>query len=87
MEVNNQSNKFSNITKKHITIKSRNSKVKEKYYIKKKTHLTTEKFFVHHHSLKINKRGGPNKLRGLEKNRKINKRPPSPFIKHLKASK
>ena len=57
MYVNNESNQFSNITKKHITEKSRNSKLKEKYYINKKIHLTTEKNFVLQHSLKINKRG------------------------------
>ena len=68
---------FWNITEKHITKKSRNSKLKEKYYINEKTHLTTEKKFLLHHSLKINKRGGgPIKLRGAKKNRKINKRPP-----------
>ena len=53
--------------------------MKEKYYINEKTHLATEKKCVLHHSLKINKRGCPNKLRGggggSEKNRKINKRP------------
>ena len=47
--------------------------MKEKYYINEKTHLATEKIFVLHHSLKINKRGvggrgerggGPNKLLG-----------------------
>ena len=79
---------FSNITKKHITKKSRNSKLKEKYYINEKTHLATEKNFALHHSLKIHKRVGRglNKLRrgrGSEKNRKINKLPPSPFIWHL----
>ena len=44
MEVNNQSNKFSNITKKHITIKSRNFKLKDKrkYYINEKIHLPTK---------------------------------------------
>ena len=31
---------------------------------KRKTHLAAEKNFVFHHSLKINKRGYPNKLRG-----------------------
>ena len=55
--------------KKRITKKSRNSKLKEKYYIDKKNHLATEKKFVLHHSLKTNKRGV------LIKNRKINKRP------------
>ena len=49
---------FSNITKKHITKKSRNSKLKEKYYINEKTHLATEKNFVLHYSLKISKREG-----------------------------
>ena len=44
--------------KKHITKKSRNCKLKEKYYINKKTHLATEKKLVLHHSLKINKKGG-----------------------------
>ena len=58
MKVNNQSNKFSNITKKHIKKKSRNSKLKEKYYINEKTHLATEKDFILHHSLRINKWGG-----------------------------
>ena len=57
--------------------KSRNSKLKEKYYINEKTHLATEKNLVLHHSLKINKQVGPNNPRGgSEKNRKINKRPP-----------
>ena len=31
--------------------------LKEKYYINEKAHLTTEKIFVLHHSLKIDKRG------------------------------
>ena len=39
--------------------------MKEKYYINEKTHSATEKNFVLHHSLKINKRkgdgGGPSK--------------------------
>ena len=43
---------------------------------KQKTHLATEKKFVLHHYLKINKREDPNKLRGSEKNRNVNKRPP-----------
>ena len=60
-----------NITKKHITKKSRNSKLKEKYYINEKTHLATEKKFVFQHSLKINKRWGGSE--GRKKNRKINK--------------
>ena len=80
MQVNNQSNKFSNIAKKRIKKTSRNSKLKGKYYINEKTHLDTEKNFVLYYSLKINKRGGGlNKLRGSrgsEKNRKINKRLP-----------
>ena len=37
---------FSNITKKHITKKSRNSKLKEKYYINEKTHLATKKIYT-----------------------------------------
>ena len=51
-------------------------KLKEKYYMNKKTHLATEKNFVLHHSLKIYKRGGPNKTRGVRKKWKINKRHP-----------
>ena len=47
---------------------SRNSKLKEKYYINKKTHLATEKNFALQHSFSG----------GLEKNRKINNRPPPP---------
>ena len=43
--------------------------MKEKYYIKEKSHLATEKHFVLHHSLKINQREGPNKLQwGSEEN-------------------
>ena len=57
--MNNQSNKFSTIAKKYITKKICNSKLREKYYINKKTHLATEKKLVLHHSLKINKQGGP----------------------------
>ena len=82
----NQSNKFPNITKKCITKKSRNSKLKEKCCINEKAHLDTEKEFVLQHSLKINKRlgdggreGGGGVListEGLEKTRKINKRLP-----------
>ena len=45
---------------------SRNSKCKDKYYINGKTHLATETFLLYH-SLKINKRGSPNKLRGGRK--------------------
>ena len=54
----NQKNKFLNITRKHITKKSHNSKLKEKYYINEKAHLATKTIFVLHHSLKINKWGG-----------------------------
>ena len=62
---------------------SRNSKFKEKFYINKKTHLVTEKNFVLHHTLKINKRGDPNKLQeGREKNKKLISIPP--FIRHLR---
>ena len=43
--------------KKHTTKKSRNSKLKEKYYLNEKTHLATEKKFVLQRSLKINKWG------------------------------
>ena len=43
--------------KNHITKKSRNFNLKEKYYINEKTHLTIEKKFVLNHSLKVNKRG------------------------------
>ena len=59
--------------------------MKEKYYINEKTHLATEKDFVLQPSLKINKWvGGGGGGRGgvlinsgrLEKNRKINQRPP-----------
>ena len=54
------------LQKSHIILLNKNIKLKEKYYINKKTHLATEKYFVLHHSLKINKKGGggPNKLRG-----------------------
>ena len=54
--MNNQSNKLLNITKKQITKKSHNSKLKEKYSIDKKTHLAIEKIFVPQHSVKINER-------------------------------
>ena len=41
------------------------------------THLATEKNFVFHHSLKINKRGCPNKPRGgQEKIEKLISVPP-----------
>ena len=46
-----------NITKKQITKKSCNSKLKEKDSMNEKTHLATEKIFVSQHSLKINKWG------------------------------
>ena len=68
--MNNQSNKFSNITKKRITKKSRNSKLKEKYYINEKTHLATGKDFEVQHSLKINKRGVLISSRGVGKKSK-----------------
>ena len=55
------------MTKRHITKRSRNSKLKEEYYINEKTHLAPEKIFVLHHSLKINKRGDPNKFWGVRK--------------------
>ena len=46
---------------------------------KRKPHLATEKNFVLHDSLKINKRGGVLiGSGGSAKNRKINKRPPPP---------
>ena len=48
-----------------MTKNSRNSNLKEKYYINEKTYLATEEFFILQHSLKINKRGGLNKLRGI----------------------
>ena len=60
-----------NITNKHITKQSLNSKLKEKYYINEETHLAPEKKIVLSHSLKINKQGGPNKLRGLQKIEKL----------------
>ena len=65
-----------NITKKHVTKKSHNSKLKDKYYINEKTHLAIGKIFVIHHSLKMNKwgEGVPNKLLGVGKKSKINKR-------------
>ena len=55
--MNNQSNKFSGITKKHISKKTRNSKLKEIYCINEKSHLATRKDLVLQHSLKINKWG------------------------------
>ena len=57
-------NKFWNIKKKHITKKSRNTKLKEKYYINEKLIQLQKKNFIFHHSLKFNKQGGPNKLQG-----------------------
>ena len=58
--MNNQSNKFLSITKKHITKKSPNSKLKEKRKIlhKQKTHLAT------------GGGGGPNKFREVQKKSK-----------------
>ena len=67
---------FSNITKKHIIKKSRNSKLKGKYYINEKTYLATEKNVALHCSLKINKQGGHNKIQGWSKS--------PPFIRHLR---
>ena len=64
------------------TKKSRNSKLKEKYYLNEKTHLATEKKIVIQYSLKINKWGVLISFRGVGKNLKINKY--SPFIKHLR---
>ena len=63
------------LQKSHIILLNKNIKLKEKYYINKKTHLATEKYFVLHHSLKINKKGGggPNKLRGGKGRKKIEK--------------
>ena len=54
--------------------------MKKKKLHKQKNSFSYRKNFVLHHSMKINKREGPNKLRReegrSEKNRKINKRPP-----------
>ena len=58
------------LQKSTLQKRSRNSKLKEKYYVNEKTHLATEKNFVLHHSLKITKQGGPNKLRGVGKKSK-----------------
>ena len=52
------------LQKSHVILLNKNIKLKEKYYISKKTHLATEKKIVLHHSLKINKLWDPNKLRG-----------------------
>ena len=73
-----------NIAQKHITSKSRNSKLKEKYYINGKTHLATEKKFVLHHSVKINKQGGLNKLWGVGKKFEELISIPPLFIRHLR---
>ena len=43
--------------KSHVILLKENVKLKEKYYINKKTDLATEENFVLHHSLKINKWG------------------------------
>ena len=57
--------------------RSEASKLKEKFYINKKTHVVTEKNFVLHHTLKINKRGDPSKLQeGRKKNEKLISIPP-----------
>ena len=62
-KVNNQSNKFSNITKKCITKKTRNPKLKTKILHKRKNSFSYRKKCLLHHSLKINKRGGdPNNI-------------------------
>ena len=53
---------FQILQKCHVILLKKNIKLKEKCYINK-THLATEKIFVLHHSLKINKQVGPNKLR------------------------
>ena len=57
--------------------------MKEKYYIHEKTHLATEQKFVLYHSLKINKQGWEVGVlissKGVTKNRKINKLPPSVY--------
>ena len=45
---------FRILQKSTLQKKSRNFKLKEKYYINKKTRLATEKNFVLQHSLKIN---------------------------------
>ena len=72
---------FSNITKKHVILLNKNIKLKEKYYMTKKTHLATAKNFVLHHSLKINKRGGPSKLHLENGNvfKKNSQKVPNPF--------
>ena len=76
MQVNNQSNKFSNITKKHIKKKSRNSKLKEKYYINEKPHLATEKNLYFFIPWKLINEEVLISSGGSGKNWKINKRPP-----------
>ena len=60
---------------------NKNIKLKENYYINKKTHLVTETFFVLHHSLKINKRGGEGGRKKIEKLTSVH-----PFIRYLKAA-
>ena len=52
-----------NITKKHIRNKSRNSKIKEKYHINEKTHLTAGIFFYFIIPWKLLNEGSFNKLR------------------------
>ena len=68
-----------------MTKQSRNSKLKEKYYINEKTHLATEKIFVLHHSLKNNKRGILISNRGSEKIEKVISAPL--FIRQLRVIK
>ena len=72
-----------------ITKKSRNSKLKEKYYINEKTHLATGNDFVLLHCLKINKRRGRGGVlissRGIRKKStesKVISVPP--FIRHIR---
>ena len=63
------------LQKSTLQKKSRNSKLKEKYYINKKAHLATKTIFVPHHSLKINKQGVLISYCGAAK-KSENKRPP-----------
>ena len=57
--------------------KNKVSNNQRKILHKRKNSFSYRKKIVLHYSLKINRRGGPNKLQEQsEKNRKINKRPP-----------